>query len=74
MDRADAAEYLSVSEATLKRLVASDVIKPVILKGMVRFRRYDLDAFIDHLPNGNASNHVRRRQERTAAARAARGA
>lgn len=74
MDKPDAAEYLSISVSTLDRLVAADAIKPVVLKSMIRFRRADLDDFIEHLPNGNAPGQIRRRQERMAAARAARGA
>lgn len=48
-----AAEYLSTSEATVRRLKANGEIKSVRLRGDVKYRRYDLDKFIDKLPEGS---------------------
>lgn len=53
MSRSEAADYLGVSENTLARLKASEELRSVMLRSMVRFRRSDLDRFIDDLPYGD---------------------
>ena len=74
MDREQAAEYLSVSPRTLKEM--SDpgigIVKPVVLKGLIRYRKQDLDSLIDELPSSNSPGQIRRRQAKTQAARKAR--
>lgn len=51
----DAAEYLGISVTSLKRLKAAERIRSVTIRdgSMLRYRRTDLDAFIDDLPVGN---------------------
>lgn len=53
----DAAEYLSISVKSLHRLRAAERIKAVTIRdgSFIRFRRTDLDAFIDDLPYGNGT-------------------
>lgn len=73
MDKQQAADYLSVSRSTLERLADPSVgaVKPVVLKGLVRYRKRDLDELIEQLPSGNAAGQIRRRQAKTVAARQA---
>lgn len=54
---ADAAEYLSISTRSLKRLQAAERIRPVTIRdgSFLRFRRTDLDRFIDDLPFGSGT-------------------
>lgn len=52
-----AAEYLDMSTRSLKRLQAAERIRPVTIRdgAFLRFRRNDLDDFIDQLPIGSGS-------------------
>lgn len=54
MTTAEACEYLSIGETTLRQLRASRQLPSVTIKGgsLVRFRRSDLDLFIERLPEG----------------------
>jgi hypothetical protein len=76
MDKQQAADYLSVSVRTLANLADPGVgiVKPVVLKGLVRYRKRDLDDLIEQLPSGNAPGQIRRRQAKTVAARQAKQA
>lgn len=72
MDREQAMAYLSCSETALKRFVSADQIKPVLSGSLLRYRKRDLDLFIDQLPeDSSATRRVRRK--RTAKARGAKG-
>lgn len=74
MSREQAAAYLSIGLDSLRLLIASGSIKPVTLPGAVKclkFRRYDLDKFIDSLEAASSSKAIRQRQKLTEAARAA---
>jgi excisionase family DNA binding protein len=53
----DAAEYLGLSVKSLNRLRAAQRIKSVTVRdgSFIRFRRSDLDAFIEDLPYGNGT-------------------
>ena len=55
LTQSQAADYLSVCEKTLQRLKAAEEIKSVMIRGgsIIRFRRTDLDRFIEELPEGN---------------------
>jgi excisionase family DNA binding protein len=57
MSTEDAAEYLGLSVKSLHRLRAAERIKTVTIRdgSFIRFRRTDLDAFIDELPYGNGT-------------------
>jgi excisionase family DNA binding protein len=46
---AEACEYLSIGETTLNGLRAAEEIKSVRIGGAVRYRRTDLDDFIERL-------------------------
>lgn len=50
----EACEYLGIGESTLRQLRAARVVRSVLVKGgsVVRFRRSDLDRFIEELPEG----------------------
>lgn len=49
----DAANYLGVGETVIKQLRASEQISSVkIREKLIRFRRVDLDKFIEQLPAG----------------------
>ena len=49
----DAAEYLGVSTQTVGRLKAAGAIRSVVVKGtLIRYRRSDLDLYIERLPEG----------------------
>lgn len=71
MDNTQAADYLSVSVRTLKEMSDPGVgiVKPVVLKGLIRYRKRDLDELIDELPSSNSPGQIRRRQAKTIAAR-----
>lgn len=43
----DACRLLSISRATLYRLMGEGIVRPVRIGGSVRFRQSDLDAFIE---------------------------
>ena len=43
----EAASFLSVSTRTLKRLVAEDELEAVRIRGSMRFKLEDLEAFIE---------------------------
>lgn len=50
---AEAANYLGVGETTIKQLRASEQISSVrIREKIIRYRRVDLDKFIEGLPEG----------------------
>jgi excisionase family DNA binding protein len=50
LKREEAAEYLGVGVTTLNGLRASEQIKSVrVLDGVIRYRRSDLDEFIERL-------------------------
>lgn len=79
-----AAEYLGISCRSLKRLQGAGRLLPVAIRdgSFLRFRRTDLDNFIEELPYGSgicAANEKRiavmmlAKQERAAARRAAKG-
>lgn len=52
-----AAEYLGISTRSLKRLQGAGRILPVTIRdgAFLRFRRTDLDAFVDELPYGSGT-------------------
>jgi excisionase family DNA binding protein len=70
MTRAEAAEYLGVSIETVSREKANGKIKSVLLRGMVKYSREALDAYIRELPYGdgacppNAARERKRQAER----------
>lgn len=69
MDRAAAAEYLSISERNLARLVAGKEIptRKVGVKS-IRFSRDELDAWIAGLPSGQSSQEKDARRPKVGAA------
>jgi predicted DNA-binding transcriptional regulator AlpA len=52
LSSADAAQYLSISESTFFRIIASkdSIIKPLRIGESVRYRLSDLNDYIDALP------------------------
>ncbi len=48
----EAAAFLGVSEATIRRWVANDELEPVYVKGIRRFDREDLNALIEEAKAG----------------------
>jgi DNA-binding transcriptional MerR regulator len=54
--REKAAEYLDISPRKLDDLQSRGLIVPVSLDGMKRFRRSDLDDFLDRLPDWDAAS------------------
>lgn len=49
----EAAEYLGMGESTLRRMAAQTRgLKTVVIGNMPKYRRRDLDEFIDRLPEG----------------------
>lgn len=56
--REKAAEYLDISARKLDDLQARLLIIPVSLDGMKRFRRSDLDKYLDSLPAWEAPNRT----------------
>jgi hypothetical protein len=74
MNCEQAASYLSIGVSSLKKLVADDSIEPVRIPGCpksLKFRRYELDKFIESLDRASSSKAIRERQKFTEAARAA---
>lgn len=58
-----ACEYLSISERTLDRMMADGDIRPVKIRGnMIRFRRIELDQFLEDLPHGDRPQDIAARQ------------
>lgn len=54
LTRSQAARYLNVGESTIKSLRAAGEISSVLVREkIVRYRRSDLDKFIDELPEGS---------------------
>lgn len=51
LTKSQAAEYLSIGETKLKELIATNVIVPIDMRGMLRIKRADLDEFIDECPS-----------------------
>lgn len=51
----DALEYLQIGESKFKELRALGLIRSVLVgsERIVRFRRSDLDRFVDELPDGS---------------------
>lgn len=66
LDYNQAAQELSLSVSTLRRLVDDGDLSPVKVRGNVRFRRADLEAFADALANGSAQAGKRRGRRRLA--------
>lgn len=50
LSRAEAAEYLGCSATTVSRLKAIGHLHTVSVRGLIKFRRAELDAFIESLP------------------------
>lgn len=48
-DISETAHLLSISQSTLKRLIAKKSINPVSVGGRVLFRRSDIEAYVDSL-------------------------
>lgn len=62
LSRAEAADYLGVSETTIAKLKAAEELRSVVLRSLIKYRRTDLDRFIDDLPYGDgecAANQAR---------------
>ena len=75
MSSAKAAEYLSIGLTQLGRLVSSDQIKPVQIPGNdrdLKYKRSDLDKFIERLSYANSSKKVGFRKSLTRKATEAR--
>mgnify|MGYP002336469735 CR=1 FL=1 len=66
LNRELAAEYLAVSLRTFDTLAADGRVRPVAVRGnhLIRFRKSELDDFIDHLPRGDSSAAVAERGKR----------
>jgi DNA-binding transcriptional MerR regulator len=54
--REKAAEYLDISPRKLDDLQARGLVVPVSLDGMKRFRRVDLDEYLDGLSHWETAN------------------
>lgn len=71
LSREEAADYLGVSIETLSRMKAGGELRSVTLRGgsIIRYRRVDLDAFIDNLPfgDGDCPANAARESKRKAA-------
>ncbi len=52
-DREGAAEYLSIGVTKFDELRKNGIIKTLLVDGMPRFSRKDLDKYIDSLSKGN---------------------
>lgn len=75
LSRDQAAEYLSIGLTQLGRLIASDEIKPVQIPGNdrdLKFKRVDLDKFIERLSYATSSKKVGLRKSLTRKASEAR--
>jgi hypothetical protein len=69
MSREQAAAYLSVGLDQLRSLIADGQVKPVLIPGStkcLKFKRYDLDKFIDSLDSAASSKAIRERKTRMA--------
>jgi excisionase family DNA binding protein len=66
LDYDQTAQELSLSVATLRRLVNDGKLSPVRIGGNVRFRRTDLEAFADSLANGSVQTQKKRGRPRLA--------
>jgi predicted DNA-binding transcriptional regulator AlpA len=65
------AEYLDVSVSWVRQASnpGRGVLKPVSLEGMIRYRKSDVDDFIDSLPLATSRKVAARRSARTERAR-----
>lgn len=52
------AEYLDSGTRTIDRMMADGTLVPVKMRGMIKFRRDDLDAYIESLPRGDSSRDI----------------
>jgi excisionase family DNA binding protein len=52
LKRDEAAAYLGVGVTTFNGLVAVEEIKPVRIAGAIRYRRTDLDGYVERLEEG----------------------
>ena len=52
MKRDEAAAYLGIGVTTFNGLVASEQIKSVRIAGAIRYRRTDLDSYVERLEEG----------------------
>lgn len=64
LSRNEAAEYLGVSIETISREKAAGKIKSVWIRGMIKYRREDLDQYIRDLPEGDGEFKGARTVER----------
>lgn len=62
LTKREAAEYLGVSESTIGRMKALGEIKSVRLRSLVLYRRSDLDAYIEALPEGDGECLINERR------------
>ena len=51
LSKQETAEYLSISTRTLNRLMAEKLLQPVAIGSLLRFRRSDVDGYIESLPS-----------------------
>jgi len=67
LDKQQAAEYLSISVRTLERLMADETLRPVAVRGsdLIRFRRIELDDYIQSLSHASNSKSIAARQIKT---------
>ena len=66
LDRSEAAEYLGVSTMTISREKACGRLRSVGIRGMIKYRREDLDQYIRDLPEADGecpANAVREARE-----------
>lgn len=56
LSKETAAEYLDISIPTLEREMADGKLRPVMVRGkkLIRFRRTELDEYIEDLPRDDA--------------------
>jgi excisionase family DNA binding protein len=59
LDAEGAAELLSMSRASVERLAASGDLKSVRVRGMRRYRKLDLEAFVEDLGENDAASRPR---------------
>lgn len=55
LSRAEAAEYLGVSETTISREKAGGRLHSVTIRGLIKYRRSELDSYIESLPYGDGT-------------------
>lgn len=58
LDKDLACEYLTCGSRTMDRLMAGGQIVPVKMGAILKFRRDDLDAYIESLPRGDSSRDI----------------